>query len=315
MFRRALCFALTTLALGLAVAPGRADSTASAKVASGAIAAPHAVKYRAQGTVEWIEYRVCPSIKEAEAVARDLDAQGFETLVLEKFALARVPARAKTALLPVSETVTHEQMTQAFRAMKAQNDIAFAFPLDGCYARAHLMVKRLTARGYSPFKVWAFANGSESLQVRTSNYPRGQVEWGYHVAPVLRVRYPGGNQYWFVIDPSMFNRPVRISEWKAALKRPHARYDPYVTMTKLGVAPKGPSGSRLPGSGYWPGRDPSNNLDTHAAKTMKRYKPYEGRIPPRSVLRAMNRAAVDTSVPDRAITLLFEPRRRMKLAA
>jgi hypothetical protein len=273
------------------------------------------VKYRHQGTVEWIEYRVCPSLKEAEAVARDLEAKGYETLVLEKFALSRVPARPKTALLPISETVTEEQAKRAFREMRTQNDIAFAFPLDGCYARAHLMVERMQARGYAPFKVWAFANGSESLQCRTSNYPRGQVEWGYHVAPALRVRYPGGNQYWFVIDPSVFNRPVRISEWKAALKRPRARYEPYVTMTKLGVAPKGPSGSRLPGSGYWPGRDPSSNLHTHAAKTMKRYKPWEGRVPPKSLLRSMGRAALDRPDPDRTVTLLFEPRRRMGLAA
>jgi hypothetical protein len=314
MFRRALCFALTLLAVGLAVAPGRADSTASPKLSSGETLAPHAVKYRAQGTVEWIEYRVCPSLKEAEIVARDLDAQGFETLVLEKFALARVPARVKANLLPVSETVTPAQLEQAFRVMKAQSDIAYAFPLDGCYARAHLMVKRLKARGYTPFKVWSFANGSESLQVRTANHPRGQVEWGYHVAPALRVRYSGGNQYWFVLDPSMFSRPVRVSEWKLAQKRPQARYEPYVTMTKLGVAPKGPSGARLPGSGYWPGRDPSKNLDTYSAKVMERYKPYERRNPPKSLLRMMGRLTLATPQLDPTVMLAFEPR-RLEMAA
>jgi len=315
MFRRALCFALTTLALGLAVAPGRADSTASPKAASGEVVAPHAVKYRTQGTVEWTEYRVCPSLKEAEVVARDLDARGYETLVLEKFALARVPARPKTALLPASETVTPEQAAQVFSWMRSQTDIAYAFPLDGCYARAHLMVKRMQTRGYTPFKVWAFANGSESLQVRTSNIPRGQVEWGYHVAPAVRVRYRGGNQYWLVIDPSMFSQPVRISEWKAALKRPQGRYEPYVTMTKIGVAPKGPSGSRLPGTGYWPGRDPSNNLDTHAARMMKRYKPWERRNPPKSLLRSMGRLAFELPAAERDLSMAFDPRRRLALAA
>src|SRR5262249_7926140 len=106
--------------------------------------------------------------------------------------------------------------------------------------------------------------------------------WKYHVAPILRVQLADGKQRWYVIDPSLFKAPATITQWKNAQKRPNARYEPYLTLTRLGQAPKDPKGVRLPGSGYWPGKDP-RDLRRHALAVMKLYKPYEGRIPPARV--------------------------------
>src|SRR5213076_152581 len=97
--------------------------------------------------------------------------------------------------------------------------------------RAHIMVKRLQQRGFKPRKVWAFANGG-MLYARTRNSPSGSVQWLYHVAPLLRVRQSDGRQVWLVIDPSMFNAPVGIEQWKNAKKRPGG-LSPHVTVTRI----------------------------------------------------------------------------------
>jgi hypothetical protein len=181
---------------------------------------------------------------------------------------------------------------QVFQSMAGQRDISFAYPADGCYARAHLMVRRMQ-RIYkiTPYKVWSFANG-ESLYVRTPNIPSGHVTWKYHVAPAVWVRLPGGKERWYVIDPSMFHGPVTLTAWKNGQRRPGSRREPYTTVTRLGVAPVTPTGKRLPGSGYWTGSDPREGLDHHANRMMAAFKPLEGRMPP---ARPRSRATASAS--------------------
>lgn len=178
----------------------------------------------------------------------------------------RSPARGTTTA-EVRPVVTPEQAAALFTWLARQKDIAFDYPWDGCYARAHLMARRLRARGYEPGKVWAFAN-HDNLHVFTD--PKHAVEWKYHVAPTLRVRIPNGTIQVMVLDPSMFSWPVHISEWSAAQKK-YTRSHPYITLTRIGQAPILPNGERAPGSGYWPTSDPPEGLDAHALKTMKHY--------------------------------------------
>jgi hypothetical protein len=169
--------------------------------------------------------------------------------------------------------------------MASQKDIAFHFPADGCYARAHLMIRRMQKQGFKPYKVWSFANG-DSLYVKTKWHPKGEVTWRYHVAPLLRVRTKDGKQAWYVIDPSLFPEPVTIARWRNIQKHPKSRYTPYITVTRLGQAPKDAKGNLVAGTGYWPGADPREGLDAHAVKMMRLYKPYEGRaLPPGVVAR------------------------------
>jgi hypothetical protein len=191
-------------------------------------------------------------------------------------------ARSRAKKLPRSQTVTMKQLGSIFAWAARQKDIAFRYPADGCYARAHLLVRRLQRAGYKPYKVWSMRNG-EDLYVRTRNDPRGHVTWKYHVAPILRVRGDNDEQSWYVIDPSLFSRPVKISTWRSAQQRPGSARAPYVTVTSVGVAPLNPQHKRLPGSGYWLGSDPREGPDTHAMRIMRRYKPWEGKLPPVSV--------------------------------
>jgi hypothetical protein len=173
-------------------------------------------------------------------------------------------AGARPPLGPVPPSVAN----QVFSVLAAQPDIAFKFPVDGCYARAHLMAQRMQKMGLAPGKAWTFATDpADPLWVNTPNHPDGKVEWGYHVAPTLPVKGDDGVVRDMVMDPSMFDHPVTVQEWK------DAQHDhPHVVQTAIGDPPIPARG----GSGYWPAADPPEGADNNAHDTMEEYKRYEG---------------------------------------
>lgn len=161
-----------------------------------------------------------------------------------------------------SDAIEPEEAAAILADFAAAEDLALRFPADGCYARTHLMVRRLLDRGLVPSKVWAFAAGSaDLLWTETSDHPDGRVQWQYHVAPVVLVRGPGGAQE-MVMDPILFNRPVAIDEWRIALHD-----TPTLVRTTIGKPPL----PALGGSGYWPGPDPLEGVDAHARETLEEY--------------------------------------------
>ena len=99
--------------------------------------------------------------------------------------------------------------------------IPFLYPDDGCWARAHEMVRLMLAMGLRPKKVWI---QGWPLHPDTRNHPNCSVTWGWHVAPTLCVR----SSWWFffgrrmVIDPSLFLTPVSKADWKSVQKNPNA---------------------------------------------------------------------------------------------
>jgi len=51
--------------------------------------------------------------------------------------------------------------------------------------------------------------------------PKGEFKflaWVYHVAPIVSVKYPNGQSELLVLDPSLFDHPVGIKEWKRKMK-------------------------------------------------------------------------------------------------
>lgn len=196
----------------------------------------------------------------------------------------KIVPRKASADLPVNLTVTMSRARDLFHWCASQANarppgvaIAFRYPIDGCYARAELMIEMMRNKKYHPYRVWSVANG-EPLHARSRNVKAGYVEWGYHVAPILRVREPGKPQKWYVIDPSLFNEPVTIARWENAQKKGPGSPMPYITLTRVGDAPTWPGGQKKPGTGYWPGSDPREGLHKHAVATMKRYKALEGKV-------------------------------------
>src|SRR5262249_49067031 len=153
------------------------------------------------------------------------------------------PTRPASRPLPANELVKEAKATEVFNWMARQRDIAFRYPIDGCYARSQLMVERMRKQGFHPAKVWAFANG-ESLYARTRNNPKGYVTWSYHVAPVLRVRVTPKVQRWFVIDPSLFQQPVPIAAWEQAMRKSANSHRAYLTVTRIGHPPTLLSGKK-----------------------------------------------------------------------
>jgi hypothetical protein len=290
MFRRVFACVLTALFSYLIAAADPAAASSPATSAPPA-ATRYSVYSRNPDATEWSDPHFYRTASEAAAAARRLHERGLEAQVYSWARMSHVPDRTKSKDLPTDETVTFKEAAQIFKWLATQHDIAYRFPADGCYARAYLMIRRMQNRGLTPFKVWSFANGTK-LHVSTTNHPDGYVEWQYHTAPVLRVRFENDVQRWYVMDPALFRAPATIAQWREAQKKPGSRYTPYITLTRVGQAPKDAHGEKLPGSGYWPGPDPSCGVAEHARKTMRRYKPQEGHRPARAAAANRDRPNV-----------------------
>jgi hypothetical protein len=279
MLRRLLPLPLILLAILLA-SPG---ATAQPGKAAGT---SRAVYYRPSGSTTWSLFGHYSTESAVKDVVAHLRRTGNEVEVrTADRPVAPAPPRPTTNLLPASETTSYAKCAEIFNLMAAQRDIAFRFPIDGCYARAHLMCERMIQRGLKPRKIWSVANG-DSLYARTKHNPNGYVTWGYHVAPVLRIRNADGTQRWYVIDPSLFPKPATVTMWMNAQMRTPSSPKPYLTISKIGLGPFWLDRKRKPGTGYWPGPDPSGGVHSHALATMRKYKPWEGRIPPKGVVWA-----------------------------
>lgn len=168
--------------------------------------------------------------------------------------------------LPNTDPVSLEQATEMFDDVADDADIAYDFPPDGCYARAHLMSSRIEEQyGVEAGKIWAF--GDLSAQTEGAY---GTVNWRYHVASVVPVAQPDGSVEYMVIDPSLADGPITTAEWKALMNDPNAD----LQITEAGTAPTNPqTGTAFEGTGYWPGPDPTTygGLDGYSAEVMRIY--------------------------------------------
>jgi hypothetical protein len=208
--------------------------------------------------------------------------------------------KSKPVKVPADVSVVSLSEAQAVvLRMKSQPDIAFRYPADGCYARAHLMCQRLVEMGLQPGKAWVFDDAKQNRLVATTpNHPRGYVQWWYHVAPILKVRDNAGKVRSHVIDPSMFDRPATIFEWQKKMYHSRVRFLGRLECTSLRQPPTDGKGKRFPGSGYWPGPDPGD-LTGHARNMMAMYKPHQGTgwTPPRTATRAAGAKADELTTP------------------
>ena len=96
--------------------------------------------------------------------------------------------------------------------------IPFDYPDDGCWGRAHEMYRLMGNQGVACNKVWIYGN----LRAATTNNPHCQVSWGWHVAPTLQVKI-GTRTETYVIDPSLFPKPVTQAAWASVQGDPQAQ--------------------------------------------------------------------------------------------
>lgn len=275
------------LSLLLVAVSGVADSSAQEKQKQAQAAVrTNTVYYREKGSTEWMLFGYYETKESAENVFEHLDRTGYEVeLRITNTPIPKPePIARKAVSVPQDEKVTLAKAKDVFQEMVKMEDLAFKYPTDGCYARAELMIERMQKLGVKPRKVWSVANGEE-LYAKTKHHPRGYVTWAYHVAPVLRV-IDGAEERWYVIDPSLFQAPATLTAWRAAqMKTSKGGHEPFMTVSRPGEPPLWVDKKKRPGSGYWPGNDPKEGAHQHAIATMKKYKPFEGKAPPKKFSR------------------------------
>jgi hypothetical protein len=291
MLRRTFCCALTiALALMLGqVSPAAAQARPSVPTTT---QAGWRLEVRKPGTTAWNMSGKYAREDSARSAAVNLYKAGFQVRVTKYESVTfRRPTSTdpppssvrppETTPVAIPQPIGWAQAKQLFSQLLAMGDrIAFRFPTDGCYARAHLMAQEMRRQGLQPWKVWSKANGKEPLFATTKNHPRGHVTWSWHVAPILRVTLNSGKVIWCVFDPSLWMRPCSIREWLKVQTRSGATVKPICEITSPGRAPLW-QGKRM-GSGYTISNSiPVDRLDEVALARMRQYKPYEGKWHPK----------------------------------
>lgn len=105
--------------------------------------------------------------------------------------------------------LSEEEANHVFETLKADEENSFNYPLDGCYARAHLMASRMDDLGIVSGK--AFIEGDLYVQTKL-----GEAGWSYHVASLVMVKVNGKNVP-TIFDPAIFDKPVSYEVWKKKL--------------------------------------------------------------------------------------------------
>lgn len=111
-------------------------------------------------------------------------------------------------------TVSPAEAANLFDLITAQVHIPFAYPDNGCWVRAHEMVRLMDPTSVPLQKAWLY--GPPNLSTATSNSPVCSVTWSWHVAPCVDVQ-DGVNVVPHVIDPSLFTSVVTRTAWVNAL--------------------------------------------------------------------------------------------------
>lgn len=99
--------------------------------------------------------------------------------------------------------------------------IAYNYSPNGCFARAHLMcreIEDLSGGRITPLKIWA--DGDRPFGRLCPVMPDGHpddIDWGYHVSSGAHVVDARGDIYPVVFDPSLFDGPVTVDEWRDAM--------------------------------------------------------------------------------------------------
>lgn len=109
--------------------------------------------------------------------------------------------------------VSPEKAKQIFDQMACESGIPFDFVMNGCESRAHKMARILEEQGIHVGKT--FITGD--LKVSSAKHPNEPLLFKYHVAPIIWVKEKDGSHHQYVIDPSLFNGPVRVEAWRKRL--------------------------------------------------------------------------------------------------
>ena len=105
---------------------------------------------------------------------------------------------------------SEKDVQNLFKQALKMEDIPFGYKEDGCYARAHIIARRFEKMGYTVKKAWI--KGSLSV-------PGTNLNWRFHVAPLIETKDSKGLIKQFVIDPSITDKDVTLAEWVAKMDK------------------------------------------------------------------------------------------------
>jgi len=169
------------------------------------------------------------------------------------------------------------EAVEAFDKLANMRNLAYGYTDDGCYARAHLMCRKLLGMGIVPEKAWAFETEDRELVV---HYPNGKEQtWWFHVAPVVQVDMPDGTTAKMVLDPSMFDGPVGLRQWTDKMNADISQ----VSVTPCGSAPENYKGD------YTPFHRTNFSTDRKAEKVMRDYCKMQDTVKPSVFMSAFRR--------------------------
>lgn len=138
---------------------------------------------------------------------RDLGCS-YAGMILSQRAQEHLSYLQKANPKPVEKTISESEVQELFKKAKNMEDIPFGYKYDGCYARAHVMARRFEAMGIPTEKVWIKG---------ALNVPGTDIEWNYHVAPVINVKTKSGAIVKYAIDPSLNDKAVPVDDWVASM--------------------------------------------------------------------------------------------------
>ena len=179
---------------------------------------------------------------------------------------AKEPSDPKAIRISVIDEPAANKLFKKFTEAK---HIPFRYPLEGCYARATEMAQIAEREKIEMGKV--FVEGW--LQAKTESEIYEYVQWGWHVAPVVYVKNKTSDKpVLMVFDPTLFNKPVTVDEWKEKMLDRSNGFEPGIDSLYFGSKYQYKIESLEPYKDGWSMED---LLDTELA--LKEYLEYQAR--------------------------------------
>lgn len=128
-------------------------------------------------------------------------------------------------LTPRKASLVNENTAKSLFKDILNEGIPYGYQQANCHNLSHYITIFLETKGIKCAKIWAFApiiyspfsSKLISFPDEKSLSPTGNIDWGYHVAPVLQVKV-GNKVRKMVIDPSLFPKGlVRYETWLTKL--------------------------------------------------------------------------------------------------
>lgn len=132
--------------------------------------------------------------------------------------------------------LTEEEVEKLFEELSQNSEIPFEYVIDCCFAKAHKMYLIIKSKNILAQKYWLFEKDFDKMNIRGDLKPRDQsgkpliqfghpVEFGFHVAPIVKVAKNDGTVEDYILDPSIANQPITKNELKNIMGNPPGLYE------------------------------------------------------------------------------------------